>query len=87
MLKNSKIGYNWIFHIIIGYYNWIFLVSSLPCVFFCLFLLFCSCFFLFGFLELEAPEGLFFQKVHLYIWAVAGRGLSNLSIQAQSLNS
>ena len=26
MLKNSKIEYNWIFQIVIGYYNWIFLI-------------------------------------------------------------
>ena len=27
MLKNSKIECNWIFQIVIGYYNWIFLIS------------------------------------------------------------
>ena len=45
MLKNSNIGYNWLFEIIIGYYNTIFLifdVLSLGCVF--------------DFLELETTE-------------------------------
>ena len=34
-VKNSKIGCNWIFQIIIGYYNWIFLISFclVACVF------------------------------------------------------
>ena len=35
MLKNSKVKYNWIFQIIIGYYNRIFLISvALSLVFF-----------------------------------------------------
>ena len=56
MLKNSKIGCNWIFQILIGYYNWKFLISfvlSLVC--FCFVFCFCWCcffvvvsFFIFG---------------------------------------
>ena len=49
MLKNSKIGFNWLFQIIIGYYNPIFLISVvLSLAFF---------FLLFVFLEVETTEG------------------------------
>ena len=50
MLKNSKIGYNWIFQIITGYYNWAFVVSvvfSFEVLFVC-FLLFVVVFVFFG---------------------------------------
>ena len=52
----------------IGYYNWIFLFSIFA-VFFCFF---------FG--TTDYTEALFFQKVHLYIWAVAGHKLGTLII-------
>ena len=48
MLKESKLGYNWLHQIIFGYYNWIlqiFVVLSLVCVCVCV----CVC--ALGFLE------------------------------------
>ena len=79
MLKNSKIGYNWIFQIVIGYDNWIFLIS----VFLLLVFFFCCCCFVFVFcffLVLKTTEGLFFQRVHLYLWAVTVYELNKLNI-------
>ena len=45
--KCCEIGYNWIFQIITGYYNWKFLISVLLplVVFFVLFFAFCFCLF------------------------------------------
>ena len=81
MLKNSKIGYNWIFQIVIGYYNWIFLISVfLSFVFFLLLLLLLVLLLLFFFLALKTTEGLFFQRVHLYLWAIAVNELNKLNI-------
>ena len=82
MLKNRKIGSNWIFQITIEYDNWIFLIPVVLSLvgFFCCR---CSCCY---FLELKTTEGSFFQRVHLYIWAVAVHDLVTLSIRAQSFN-
>ena len=50
MLKNSKIGCNWIFQIITGYYNWIYLISVvLSLVFFVVYVVVA--------LKLETTEG------------------------------
>ena len=74
MLQNRKIGHDWIFQIIIRYYNSIFLISV-------------SNFFFFFFFWARDYRRMIFYKVHLYIWAVAGHELSSLSITAQSFNS
>ena len=75
MLKNSKIGYDWIFQIILGYHDLIFLISVVLSL--VLLLLF------FFFLKLENTKGLFFQRVQLYLWAVAGHELSKYKIHWQ----
>ena len=77
MLKNSKIGYDWIFQIILGYHDLIFLISvvlSLVSVVVVLVVVF---------LKLENTKGWFFQRVHLYLWAVAGHELSKYKIHCQ----
>ena len=78
MLRNSKTEYNWIFWIIIGYYNWIFPIFTVFPLVFLLLLLFS--------LKVQTIE-VFLQKVYLYIWAVAGHELGILSIWARSFNS
>ena len=61
MLKNSKIGCNWIFQIITGYYNWIYLISVvLSLVFFVVYVVVA--------LKLETTEGRFFFRE--FIWTV-----------------
>ena len=52
MLKNKKVGHNWIFQMIIGYCNWMFLI---PVVLSLVFLLLLLMLFFFG--ELETTEG------------------------------
>ena len=73
MFKNSKIGYDWISQIILGYHDLIFLISVvLSLVFVVVVVVF--------FLKLENTKGLFFQRVQLYLWAVAGHELSKYKI-------
>ena len=90
MLKNSKIGYNWLIKIIIGYYNWIFLIYVVLSLVF-----FCFLFFFFCFLDLEATEFyMIFQRViytvyqtiymDYYIWAIAGHELGALIIRVHN---
>ena len=76
MLKNSNTGYNWLFQTTIGYYNGIFLISIV-------FWLVWGGFFW----SKRLQKNDFFQRVHLYIWALAGHKVVTLSIQAQSFNS
>ena len=70
MLKNNKIGYSSTFQIIIGYYNRIFVIS----------VVFSRMLFLLFLLLVSLQKDDFFQRVHLYIWGVAGHKLSTLSI-------
>ena len=77
ILKNSKFRYNWIFKIIIGYYNLIFLISvvlSLMCFFYRL-----RCI-----LEIKTAEGWLFQGVHLCIWTIEGHKLGTLTMQVHN---
>ena len=77
MLKNNKIGYSSTFQIIIGYYNRIFVIS----------VVFSRMLFLLFLLLVSLQKDDFFQRVHLYIWGVAGHELSTLSIWARGFNS
>ena len=92
--KNSKLIYDWIFKIIIAYYNLIFLISAVlslvcVCVFF-LFLLFCILFFVCFFLSLVLHFGvkdcrrMIFQKDHLRIWAIGGHELGSLNVRVHN---
>ena len=80
MLKKSKLGYNWIFKVIIGYYNLIFLISIvLSLVFF----LFCFVFLFFG---AKYYRGMIFSESSImYTWAIAGNELGTLNIQVHNL--
>ena len=79
-LKNSKFRCNWVFKIIIGSYNLIFLISDvlwLVCVFyFILFYFWLLC----CILEPKAAEGWFFQRAHLCTWSIGGHELDTLNI-------
>ena len=59
MSKNSKIGPNVKFEIVIGHYDQIFLIFFLS----------------FIFLARQYRKTIFFQRVYLYTWAVAGHEL------------
>ena len=85
MLKKSKLGYNWIFKVIIGYYNLIFLISivlSLVFFLFC-FVLLCFVFLFFG---AKYYRGMIFSESSImYTWAIAGNELGTLNIQVHNL--
>ena len=88
MLKNSKFGYNWIFKIIIRYYNLIFLISVVLLLVFFLFLfflifitIFLFCFF-FGARDYRLM--IFSESSPIYIWAIAEHELDTLSIRVHN---
>ena len=63
MLKNSKIGYNWVFQIMTGYYNWIFLISIGLVAYACV----CVCVFCFVFEARDYSKIIFSESPPVYM--------------------